>query len=74
MPASNMKVVQMILAEADGIEERCKGYRGALVDAVAEIVAAVRENRVKANNVQRRISDQCNAVGRFLSSTHGPGE
>lgn len=70
MPASNMKVVEMIMGEANSVDERCKGYRGALVDAVAEILAAVRENRIKANNVQRRISDQCNAVGRYLSS-HG---
>ena len=68
MPASNMKVVQMIMTEANSVEERCTGYRGALIEAVAEIVAAVRENRVKAISVQKRISDQCNAAGHFLSS------
>lgn len=69
MPASNMKVVEMIIAEANSVEERCNGYRGALVDAVAEIVSLVRENRVKANRVQRQINDQCNAVGRLLPSS-----
>ena len=68
MPASKTKVVQMIMTEANNVEERCVGYRTALIDAVAEIVATVRENRVKVNNVQRRVTDQCNVAGHFLSS------
>ena len=67
MPANDRKVIQIILEEMNAIEERCHGYREALTEAVADIITAERQNRVRGMNIQQQVSDKCNAVGQFLS-------
>ncbi len=68
MPANDQKVIQIILEEMEGIEKRCPGYRDALIDAVADIIKAERQHRVKGTNIQIQVDDKCNSVGRFLNS------
>ena len=68
MSANDQKVIQIILEEMDGIEDRCPGYREALVDAVADIITAERQHRVRGTNIQQQVDDKCNSVGRFLNS------
>ena len=51
-----------------------RGYRDALIDAVAEIIALVRQNRVQAGNIQKNVGQQCNAVAQLLSARRGRGK
>jgi hypothetical protein len=71
MPANDQKVIQIILEEMGGIENRCAGYREAIIDAVADIITAERQHRVKGTSIQKHVDDKCNSVGRFLNS-HRP--
>ena len=68
MPASEQKVIQIILEEMGDVEERCVGYREALIDAIADIIRAERQHRVRGTNIQIQVNDKCNSVGRFLNS------
>ena len=68
MPANDQKVIQIILEEMEGIEERCRGYHEALIDAVADIITAERQHRVRGTNIQQQVEDKCSSVGRFLHS------
>lgn len=74
MPANDHRVIQIILEEMNDVEERCGGYRDALIDAVAEIIALVRQNRVQAGNIQKSVGQQCNAVAQLLSARRGRGK
>lgn len=67
MPLNDRTIIRIILDECGSIEERCKGYRQELVEVVADIVSAERQHRVQGTNIQQKISDKCNAMGRFLA-------
>ena len=71
MPANDQKVIQIILEEMGDIENRCPGYREAIVDAVADIITAERQHRVRGTSIQKQVDDKCNSIGRFLNS-HRP--
>ena len=72
MPANHQKVIQIIFDEMNMIEERCEGYRDELTHAVADIITAEAQHRVKGMNIQQQVSDKCNAVGRFLAQNRRP--
>ena len=79
MPLSEQKIIKIIFEECNNIEERCKGYKKELIEVVADIITAERQHRVQATNIQQKISDKCNATGRFLadkraSNTPAKGE
>ena len=67
MPAEFDKVVGIIIDEKEDVDERCPGYQDALLDAIIDILGAVRQHRVKATNIQQKVDAKCNAVGQFLS-------
>ena len=67
MPLNDRKIINIILEECKTIEERCEGYREELVDVITDIITAERQHRVQGTNIQQRISDKCNAAGRFLA-------
>ena len=75
MPTNDQKVIQIIFEEMSTVEERCEGYREVLTEAVADIITAERQHRVKGTNIQQQVNDKCNAVGRFLAQNrpHAPG-
>ena len=67
MPVKSQKLLQIISEELDNIEQRGKGYRqGALKDALIEIIEIVHQHRIAKTNVQQRINDKVNAVGKYL--------
>ena len=68
MPANDQKIIGIMFAEIEAIEERCDGYQEQLKDAVAEIIALVREHKVSKTNVDQKVADKINATGRFLDS------
>lgn len=67
MPANDRKVVEIILEEVQHVEERCDGYRMVLADALADIITAERQHRVKGTNIQQWVNQKCNATGEFLA-------
>ena len=68
MPLNDLKVLQIILAEVQAAEERCVGYRKTLKETLTEIIELERLHQVQATNIQQKISDKCNATGRWLAA------
>jgi hypothetical protein len=73
MPLNEKKIITILLDECRSIEDRCVGYRSALVDAITDIVTAERQHRVQSTNIQQKVSDKCNATGRFLAEKRATG-
>ena len=71
MPLNERKIINILLDECKTIEERCKGYHEELVELISEIIAAERQHRIQGTNIQQKISDRCNAAGRFLAEKRG---
>lgn len=71
MPLNEKKIVSMILEQCDTIEERCPGYREAIVDAISDIIEYERQHRVQGTNIQQKVNDKCNSAGRFLAEHRG---
>ena len=67
MPANRKKLLELISAQIEKSEERCKGYRKALHDHVAEILYLEYENSLKGTNIRQKVEDQCSALGKFLA-------
>lgn len=67
MPLNERKIIGIILDECKSVEVRCEGYREELVEVISDIITTERQHRVQGTNVQQRISDKCNAAGRFLA-------
>jgi hypothetical protein len=71
MPLNERKIIGIILDECKTVKERCEGYREELVEVISDIISTERQHRVQGTNVQQRISDKCNAAGRFLAERRG---
>jgi hypothetical protein len=67
MPLNERKIISIIVEECMTIEDRCKGYRKELIETVADIITAERQHRVQGTNIQQKVNDKCNAMGRFLA-------
>lgn len=67
MPINDRKIISIILQESEKVESRCEGYHEAIIEGIGDIIAFEREHNVVATNVQKKITDKCNAIGRFLS-------
>ena len=67
MPLNDRKMISIILEECNGIEERCAGYRKAIIDLICDILEYERGHRVSATTIQKKINDKCNAAGQFLA-------
>jgi hypothetical protein len=74
MPLNERKIIGIILDECKSVEERCEGYREELVEVISDIITTERQHRVQGTNVQQRISDKCNAAGRFLAEKRASGK
>ncbi|WP_037278118.1 hypothetical protein [Rubellimicrobium mesophilum] len=71
MPMNDRKIISIILEEAKSLPERCEGYRDEVVAAVGDILEYERQHRVAGTNIQQKITDKCNAAGRFLADRRG---
>jgi hypothetical protein len=67
MPLNDKKIISIILQQCAGIEERCNGYREAIIEVISDILEYERGHRVSATNIQKKIGDKCNAAARFLA-------
>jgi hypothetical protein len=71
MPFNQRKIISIILKQCQEIEERCTGYREELRETVSDILEAERSHRLQGTNIQQKINDKCNTVGRFLAQKRG---
>ena len=68
MPLNDSKVREIIREEVQSLEERCPGYREMLADTLVTIIELEWQHQVQATNIQQKISDKCNAAGRWLAA------
>jgi hypothetical protein len=71
MPLNDRKIISIILEEAQSLPERCAGYREEVVAAIGDVLEYERQHRVAGTNIQQKINDKCNAVGRYLAEGRG---
>ncbi len=67
MPLNQELIVKIILQQTKSMEERCPGYREELTDTISDIILYERQHRIQGTNIQQKISDKCNAAGKFLA-------
>jgi hypothetical protein len=71
MPLNDRKIIQIILDECRQVPERCEGYRDEVIEVISDIVDYERQHRVQPTNIQKKVSDKCNAAARFLTEKRG---
>jgi hypothetical protein len=71
MPLNDKKTVSIILEQCAEIEERCHGYREAIIDVISDVLEYERGHRVSATSIQKKINDKCNAAAWFLVTQRG---
>ena len=64
---NDKRIINIILEQCKIVDERCNGYRRELAETIADIVTAERQHRIQGTNIQQKVSDKCNAAGRFLA-------
>lgn len=67
MPLNNEKIFSIISEQCVGIDERCNGYRGKLIETIYTILEYEQEHRQSATNIQKKINSKCDTVARFLA-------
>lgn len=71
MPLNDRKIISIILAQCDGVEERCKGYKQEIIEVISDILRYERQHRESATNIQKQINDKCDAAAQFLVRERG---
>ena len=71
MPLNKKKIIDIILEECKGINERCDGYREELTDVLIYIISAEEQHRVQGSQIQKKVNDRCKTAGRFLAERRG---
>jgi len=67
MAYKDERVVDILLEQADAIEERVPGYREELREAVADIIMQERQNKFAKTNVAIKVADVVGRVGTYLN-------
>ncbi|WP_337996930.1 hypothetical protein [Oleispirillum naphthae] len=71
MPLNERKIISIILEQCQKLEERCPGYQEEIIETVSEILEEERKHSVQGTNIQQKINDRCNTVGRLLAQHRG---
>ena len=71
MPLNDKKIIDIITAECESVEERCEGYREEIAHTLADIVMAEMQNRTQGINIQQKVKDACNTAGQYLVRKRG---
>lgn len=66
MSYKDEKIVSVLLNEASKVEDRCKGYREELTEAIAEIVQKERSHLFQRRDIVVEIADIVGRVGTFI--------
>ena len=67
MSYNKQKMVNLILNECESIEERCDGYRKAVLDAIVDILNAEKEHQAQKTTIQKHVNRACHKAGDFLA-------
>lgn len=67
MALNQQKLVAIIVAEAAKLPERCQDYRKEVIETLCEIITLERQHQREGIYIKKKVADQCNALGRFLS-------
>lgn len=75
MPLNERKIISIILEQCSGIEERCDGYKDAILDVIVDVLEYERRHRISATNIQKKIDNKCNSAAHFLAKkrSHATG-
>ena len=68
MGINDRKIVTTILAECANLEQRCPGYREAIVDLIGDILRVERQHKIAATQVRQKVNDAFNLTGQWLAS------
>lgn len=68
MAVNQRQLISVLTAEIEQLDERCPGYRKAVLDHLAEIVVLERGHRTHRTIIQKQVTEQCQALGDFLAS------
>ena len=71
MPLNDRKIISIILEQCAEVDERCNGYKEAIIEVITDILQYERGHRVSATNIQKKINGKCNAAARFLAGQRG---
>ena len=68
MTVSQEKLLSVLREKVEEIDEssRVKNYKKSVFSTLAEIVVLERQHRQSAIQIQKRVSDQCQALGQYL--------
>ena len=67
MALNQQKLISIIMDESRKLPERCKGYRDEVIDTLCDIIELEHQHRREGIYIKQKITDKCNALGRFLS-------
>jgi hypothetical protein len=68
MPLTQKKTVSILLEQCGDVQDRCAGYREELIAAISDIIDYEQAHRVSRTDIQKKISDKCNAVANLLAA------
>lgn len=72
MPVNQRRLAEIMLEQCEHVEERCPGYRGAVIDHLIGILDAEYSHKTGGGiNIRKRVMAQCEALGRFLAKNRG---
>ena len=60
------KMANLIQNECESVEDKCPGYRKEILNAIIEILIAEKDHKAQKTNIQKRVDQTCDAVGKFL--------
>ena len=68
MAINQQKLISIIMAESTKLPERCNGYRKEVIETLCEIIMLERQHQREGIYIKKKVTDKCNALGRFLSA------
>jgi len=73
MSIGDKKIVRTIIKECQGLEDRCPGYRSAILELITDILSIERRHQVSATRVQQKVNDKFKATGQWLTKAREEG-
>jgi hypothetical protein len=75
MAVNQRRLAQIMLRHCNEVEERCPGYRQALLEHLIQVLDLEDLNRRGGGiKILEKVTDQCEALGGFLTSKRGGDE
>jgi len=68
MAVDQRKLIAVMRSAVAAVEDRYHGYRDDLFDYVSQIVLLEREHERKATQIQKKVGDRVDALGRMIDT------